>query len=214
MTLVIYSGLPDPVWFVHSRHESFKEMKEHMDNARDKNTTYRHEHIPSILGYRGFLVHRPHAEQPDLIIGPETKDLQHLLLRSMPKELKSDALDQKISQAIRSGAVSATTAPLKDSAADKPLKHYAPKRNLPRWNDHYLIRVNNNCYNYANNNITNSFAQPGYASGTPIQHITPADVIKSAKSDGLEKMDVKPTDPCPKAPEQPNCLVALAVWEG
>ena len=56
MTLVIYSGLPDPVWFVHSRHWSFKEMKEHLDNARDKNTTYRHEHIPSILGYRGSLL--------------------------------------------------------------------------------------------------------------------------------------------------------------
>ena len=88
MTLAIYSGLPYPVWFVHSRHESFKEIKELLDTARDKNTTYRHEYIPSILGYRGFLVHRPHAEQPDLIIGKETKDLQHLLFRSMPKELK------------------------------------------------------------------------------------------------------------------------------
>lgn len=214
MTLVIYSGLPDPVWFVHSRHESFKEMKEHLDNARDKKTMYRHGHIPSILGYRGFLVHRPHAEQPDLIIGPETKDLQHLLLHSMPKELKSDALHLKISQAIRSGAVSATAVPLRDSAAGEPLEHYAPKRNLARWNDHDLIRVNNNCYNYANDKITNSFAQPGYASGHPIGMIIPENVIIAAKSDGLELMDVKPTDPCPKAPEQPNCLVALIVAEG
>ena len=190
-------------------------MKEHLDNARDKNTTYRHEHIPSILGYRGFLVHRPHAEQPDLIIGPETKQLQKLLLRSMPNELKSDALHQeKISQAIELGAVSAVAVPLRDSAAGKPIKHYAPKRNLARWNEHHLIRFNNNCYNYANDKITNSYAQPGYASGNPIEEITPDNVIRASKSDGLEKMDVKTTDPCPKAPEQPNCLVALVVHEG
>ena len=144
-----------------------------------------------------YWVDRPHAEQPDLIIGPETKDLQHLLLHSMPEELKSDALHQKVYQAIRSGAVSAVAAPLRDSAAGGPLKYYTSKRNLARWNAHLLIRAKNNCYNYANDKITNSFAQPGYASGTSLGKISPDNVLKLAKSDGLEKMDVKPTDPCP-----------------
>ena len=74
---------------------------------------------------------------------------------------------------------------------------------------------NNNSYNYAaNDKITNSFAQPGYASGTPIEEITPDNVIKAAESEGLEKMDVESTHLFPEAPEQPNCLVALAVDEG
>ena len=57
VTLAIYSGRPDPVWTIHPRHEFFKEMKEHLDNARATGNTYRLKHMPPKLGYKGFLVH-------------------------------------------------------------------------------------------------------------------------------------------------------------
>lgn len=232
VTLVIFSGLPDPVWTVHPRHEKFEEMKRHLDSARSGRNTYRHEHLSPHLGFRGFLVHHPEAEYEELIVGKETKALQKLLLDTMPDEVIPATLRQKIYQAIESEAVSAylpdasqrasphdvSQAPTKTTAKTATditkIQHYAPALNLPRWNKYEVIRRYNNCYNYANGKITNSFAQPGYASGQPIQSLTPEEVLKAAMSDGLLKMDVPPTAPVPEAPEQPNCLIALVVAEG
>lgn len=226
MTLVIYSGVPDPVWSVHSRHDSFKRMKEHLHMARTTGKILRHQHMPSILGYKGFLVHPPEAKEPELAVGQETKELQKLLLETIPEGLVSMELRQKILQEIESPCDSSASfeaqkaspqevsqAPRRGDITEK-IQHYAPELNLDRWNTEALVRGNNNCYNYANDKITNSFAQPGTASGHPITQITPEALLKSSISDGLLKMDVKPEAPCPEAPEQPNCLVALFVAKG
>lgn len=224
MTLAIFSGVPDPVWTVHSGHESFKKFKEHLHNARTTRKIYRHEHMSSVLGYKGFLVHPPKAAEDELVVGHETKELQKLLLETMPEGLMPTTLRQKILHAIEDGSVSHQTQmasredflqdPSKGTKDEKAILHYAPKVNLARWNSYSLVRLNNNCYNYAENNITNSFAQPGYASGNPITSLTPQGVLRASESDGLVKMDVAPSDPCPPAPKQPNCLVALTVAEG
>ena len=94
------------------------------------------------------------------------------------------------------------------------IQHYAPKYNPDRWNKIPWIVQNNGAYNYANQKITDSFAQPGNASGYYPYPMTPEDLIKACESDGLVKMDVDPSAPCPKAPPQPNCLIALLVAEG
>ena len=230
MTLVIYSGRPDPVWTIRPRHESFKEMKKLLDSAIATHNTYRHKNMPPKLGYKGFLVQQPNDEQALLIVGRETVALQKLLLDTMPEDVMPDALRQKVLQAIHSGAVSANVPdeskvasqqetsqiPSKRDKADaKKILHYAPKFNPARWNNYDLIRLNNNCYNYCMDHITNSYAQPGYASGHPIgPGITVQDVLLALESDGLVKMDVKPTDPCPEAPAQPNCVVAIFVAPG
>ena len=224
MTLAIFSGVPDPVWTVHSGHESFNKFKEHLQNARTTQKTYRHEHMSPILGYKGFLVHQPEAEEGELVVGHETKELQKLLLETMPEGLMPTTLRQKISHAIEEGSVSHQTQMasrqdvLQDSSKgtkdETEILRYAPKLNLARWNSQSLVRSSNNCYNYANNHITNSFAQPGYVSGHRITSVTPQGVLQAAESDGLVKMDVAQSDPCPPAPKQPNCLVALVVAEG
>ena len=73
--LLVYSGLPDPVWSIHPRHEKFKEIKELLEDARVRGIAHRHEHAPAILGYRGFLLHHRQAEHADLILGRETTAL-------------------------------------------------------------------------------------------------------------------------------------------
>ena len=73
-------------------------MKEHLYHARTTGKIYRHQDMPAILGYRGFLVHPPQAEEAELVVGQETKELQKLLLETMPEELISQALRQKILQ--------------------------------------------------------------------------------------------------------------------
>ena len=229
VTLAIYSGVPDPVWSVHSRHDSFKRMKEHLHRARTTGKIFRHQHMPAILGYKGFLVHPPEAEEAELAVGQETKELQKLLLETMPEGLISEDLRQKILQAIESTSVPhPSSVPLEAQRASpqevsqasrkgykaKKIQHYAPKLDLDRWNTYPLVLLNNNCYNYANDKITNSFAQPGRASGHPLGQLTPEELLEASESDGLLKMDVGPDDPCPEAPEQPNCLVALFVATG
>lgn len=82
MTLAIYSGVPNPVWTVHSHHENFEKMKSHLHSARAAGTSYRHEHMPSIVGYKGLLVHPPEAKEAELVVGQETKELQKLLLET------------------------------------------------------------------------------------------------------------------------------------
>jgi len=71
-----------------------------------------------------------------------------------------------------------------DYCADEP-----PLYEPSRWNDDYSIRIGNNCYNYACNIITNTFAQPGDASGNPFDSwdgIQCQEVTNSALSDGLK----------------------------
>lgn len=148
-----------------------------------------------------------------MILGKETTDLQKLLFDTMPSEAIHHTLHQTLSKAFASGAVSAIRARPAPTVGEGAIQHYAPEYHPERWNEYDIVRWNNNCYNYANQKITNTFAQPGKASGHPIppHDLTPQNTLTSAESDGLVKMDVRPSAPVPKAPEQPNCLVALVV---
>ena len=153
--MAIYSGRPDPVWTVHPSHHQFKKMKEHLDDATAKGKTYRHEHMPACLGFKGFLVHHPEDEHGACIVGQETAALQKLLLDTMPQGVISDALRRKILEAIDLGAVSPNV-PGTMARALQPspkvlskrkkadvgvIQHYAPELNLGRWNN-YSLRVN------------------------------------------------------------------------
>lgn len=53
------------------------------------------------------------------------------------------------------------------------------------WNDANGIQYSNNCYNYACNIQTNTFAQPGLASGNEYTTLTCPSVGAGAQSDGL-----------------------------
>ena len=224
MTLAIYSGVPDPVWTVHPDHQNFPEIMAHLRRARNEGKSYRHDHMPSIVGYKGLLVHPPEAEDAELVVGHETKELQKLLVETMPKDLIPGTLHKKILKAIESTSVPLQTksvpdkeglkAPTTRHKGDGKIQHYAPELNLDLWNSTPTVQLRNNCYNYANDKITNSRAQPGTGSGAPFDRLTAQEILAASERDGLVKLDVAPQDPCPEAPEQPNCLVALVVAEG
>lgn len=77
------------------------------------------------------------------------------------------------------------------------------------WNNNSTTRANNNCYNYASNWRTNTFAQPGRGSGHMYSAITCAAVSKAALSDGMHhRYDCFPDN------EKPRFLVALVVAPG
>jgi hypothetical protein len=76
------------------------------------------------------------------------------------------------------------------------------------WNDPAHIGKNN-CYNYASNRRTDTFAQPGRASGHQATTMACANVTAAALSDGLHhRFDCFPDT------EKPRWLMALVVAPG
>lgn len=75
------------------------------------------------------------------------------------------------------------------------------------WNDGGTIQYKNNCYNYANNKRTDTYAQPGKAAGAMYQQITCQEVHKAAVADGLKPL---PSGSCAKD----KCKIALVVGPG
>ncbi len=71
------------------------------------------------------------------------------------------------------------------------------------WNNNPSVQRNNNCYNYAMNYRSDTFAQPGRISGHQYSRITCADIIKAAEWDG-----------CKRICSGSNKNVALVVWPG
>ncbi len=76
------------------------------------------------------------------------------------------------------------------------------------WNSSNAVRLTNNCYNYANNRRTDTFAQPGRGSGTWVNSLLAASLVYRATSDGLA-----PTTASAGAPSG-KTKVALVIWPG
>lgn len=76
------------------------------------------------------------------------------------------------------------------------------------WNDNINVRRSNNCYNYACNRRTDTFAQPGRAAGRQARRMACDVVIEGARADGLVN------DKCVPEKEAPIWLAALVVAPG
>lgn len=76
------------------------------------------------------------------------------------------------------------------------------------WNAAH-VRPHNNCYNYGRNWRTDTFAQPGRASGSTASSMTCAAVSAAAKRDGLV-----PRGNCLPQSEYPRRLLALVIAPG
>ncbi|HEX8430028.1 MAG TPA: hypothetical protein VF625_02030 [Longimicrobium sp.] len=73
------------------------------------------------------------------------------------------------------------------------------------WNQKATVRMNNNCYNYANNKRTDTFAQPGRATGAQTNIMQCSNVSNGATSDGQIAM------PACAASGTPRYYVALVI---
>jgi hypothetical protein len=81
-----------------------------------------------------------------------------------------------------------------------------PPYNPEKWNDGGTIQHNNNCYNYANDEITGTFAQPGRACGDWPNPMECGEVYNAAACDGL--VPSTKTAACPDDMHK----VYLVVW--
>lgn len=85
-----------------------------------------------------------------------------------------------------------------------------PQIYLKFWNGDSGILSDNNCYNYSTNRVTNSFAQPGEASGSIYENVTCEDVSAAAATD----LGIESTAYFPYKDKTDDTLIALVVAPG
>ena len=190
VTLDIYSGRENPSWVVDDNKVA--DLQRLAAGARLG--------TPPLLGYRGFQVrpveseHAAAATLEDVPRSPEgaavivgQREAEEYLLSTAAEHI-DEQLRSHVREAIGRGPDMAAIQAAEAAAAVRcPTCHAAdaPVYNPNFWNQQPRQR-NNNCYNYANDQATNTFAQPGRATGhqAPFPPTCPG-VRAGATSDGL-----------------------------
>lgn len=170
----MYSGLPNPTYELDDQAE-----KTLMDAlaAKRLNVTTRSSASTGRLGYRGLKLHpinKPGVGQLHVFdgviesvggTGPSPgfmdvdAELEMLVLSLVKPGLRPEEFSF-LQEEIEKNASGGVASNFGDYVLEQ-LPVYEPNK----WNNDKTILLNNNCYNYANDKVTNSFAQPGSGSG-------------------------------------------------
>ena len=106
ITLLVFSGLPDPKWVVNSTYRQiYEKIGMLFRNAVKEKKIYELERMPSKLGYKGFILKAGKEGPGFLILGDKTKELQNVLLRSIPRRLISNDMMFEILNEIEKGRI-------------------------------------------------------------------------------------------------------------
>lgn len=202
VTLAIFSGRPDPMWKVSEDHNLYDSIQRLLGHARNDGFVYSHQNMPRRLGYKGIILQFPMVEY--LIVGPNTRTLQEQILSTMP-----DSFRDRVLLEVRSGVATPAVVMTRK-------KRFSPPYNSSFWNSNPTTRSRNNCYNYANDKVTNTFAQPGRGSGADFDAMNGADVQAAAVRDGLAVFNHQPVSltRIPGPPAGTAHLVALFIDPG
>lgn len=213
----IFSGRPNPVLELEQR-----ESRRAMQLLRS--ASLKDGEAPPRLGFRGFIVETDEkkaqvrrfralapAHQP-ASGATRVQRVQDFVLNELIIEAR---LGAALAQIVRDEIIRATEA----GAIARRRRHHRPVRAHPChcaplyepawWNDGGQRQFGNNCYNYATNYRTDTFAQPGLAAGAMYSALTRASVRPAAEKDDLIS-DPGANNRCPKE----GHLVALVIWPG
>jgi len=171
VTLAVFSGVSDPHWVIQPTNEIIKLY----GAASKQNLLLEVDDMPSRLGYKGLIVQEESNEF--LVLGPKTVQLQTQLFLSMPANLVPDKVYNRVLKTIKEGSVQPVE-------AQQRRKRYAPPFNAGPWTGQHEKK--NNCYNYANQKLTDTFAQPGRGSNAMYAAITKERIRLASLSDGLQ----------------------------
>jgi hypothetical protein len=218
--LHIFSGRPDPVWAISDKQaaellEAEKERPEHFLEANSIELAAARPPRRG-LGYRGFsLVESSGSHGKGLLSEmamPAAAQRREAFIDANPaieRRLLESAqafLDPSILAAVRESLTAHVVA---GAVKGCPPCHgaTAPTYDPGYWNNDPTRLAHNNCYNYANNNATNTFAQPGRASGHMYTALQCPNVRAAAVSDGLQVV-------ANFTANIPGWYVALVIWPG
>jgi hypothetical protein len=208
VTLNIFSGRPNPRWFLDEGVAA--ELRDRMY----RKPTLTSAAPPSLvgLGYRGLEIRFENSAEPIYIHGGVVgtlagspnlldpgREIEKFVLNTMPAGGRDPglAMTKKVYGLVREHIGKELTAKID---LGKPVKVAPPNMNgncppnvgacAPpyeaglMWNVP-LTQPYNNCYNYANDRITNTFAQPGQYHNAQYTALTCANVQPAAVADGL-----------------------------
>jgi hypothetical protein len=226
ITADLFSGRPNPTWTAEAdeARELLRQISQNQAVTGGLNEGFQG------LGYRGLIV----EVLSDNIAGqynlPATFRLAHnsqakgleIAERIFSSMQRTQALDdnllqfalgelQRLGSAEEITETDSSAAPAQGGAEAQPLVTCTIELgafNPGFWNDPAHI-TRNNCYNYASNRRTDTFAQPGRATGHQATVMACANVTAGALSDGLHhRFDCFPDS------EKPRWLMALVVAPG
>jgi len=227
----IYSGLPNPT-FTLSEQEARNILKE---IALNKGVITNSNVRPSHLGYRGINISFQSDNIPHQYGLPASFGLANGLsmLESKGREIAESLLQSSSTSSaslLNGSPLSPTlTKWVINQVKDLPSFSYfkneehqlfkSEDETLPCafekvafepgfWNETDHVSKNN-CYNFATNRRTDTFAQPGRASGHTYNEITCEIITNGAIADGSHKVDS-----CFQESEKPRFLMALVVAPG
>lgn len=173
VTIDMYSGLPNPTWELTEKDaQTLSELLQ----AERKPTNFKSPASVAKLGYRGIQITSVAQAVPlsisrifDGVIETSGSDSLNFVddnseVESFIIKTACTALSEEEVQYIQ-GNIEKNV----EGGAAANLQNIdlltVPPYNPGKWNNDPYIRRSNNCYNYANDKITNTFAQPGRGSG-------------------------------------------------
>jgi len=222
VTLDIFSGLPNPSWTLSTddANKLVSRVAGMALPAADAGA--------DVLGFRGYVISTssddddaaakaglpetfriaagalgsitpPPGLESTMLAGVEAEDASQWLLTTAGNKVDDDLLNF-VKQAI-SGGGQPTGEAVAEAVAAACVIQNTPY-NPAFWNTP-SVQPHNNCYNYAMNYRSNTFAQPGRISGHPNSVMQCANVATAANWDG-----------CTATCSGPNKRVALVIWPG
>lgn len=173
VTALMYSGLPNPSWELTP--DQAKQLQDIMNVSRER-TLKQSASSLGLLGYRGLEVTAvTDTNIPsrllcfDGIVEVLDSNYHNLIdSNSEVEEFLISTANNSLTYDEKNYIMGEIQKNVKSGVADnfEPVGLFAvPPYNPGKWNNDPTILRNNNCYNYANDLITNTFAQPGRGSG-------------------------------------------------
>lgn len=217
VTVHMYSGIPNPVFELTPEQE--KTLAESL-SSRDQKTLQQSPSSMGMLGYRGFEVNSTKSEAMpqkslvfDGIVDVGETDEPNFIdadssIESMLLEFAAPTLDDEERSHIEETIQKNVSGGIANSLKDFQLMA-VPPLNLGKWNNDPNVKRNNNCYNYANDKITNTFAQPGRGSG----QIGPYPPTCQGTGSAAERDGQITVSSASSTPAQGH-FVALVIWPG
>ena len=228
ITLDVFSGRPNPSVVLEGRAE--RALLERLGRPRLVRPARGAAAAPPRLGYRGVRIETLAAERPPRAVlqvahGRITRadgasaslgdaDLERFLvgpegpLRGASPDVR---LLEQLADAVVHAAPAAARARVRaralEAAAEIPERcACAPLWEPAWWNDGGAIQLGNNCYNYATNVRTDTYAQPGRANAVVFAGMNPADVRVAVLADAL--LDAPARNRCPGKGHLVACFVS------
>jgi hypothetical protein len=231
ITLSVFSGRPNPHWIIDDAAEA--ELRERIY----RRPTLVSAAPPSQfgLGYRGLEIRFENSAEPIWIYGgvidtqkgspnvlDNGREIERFLINTMPAPDRGAelAMNREVYALVREHIETELKAkfdlermarwitPPTNGGCPPCVAACAPPYEATLMWNFSPTQPNNNCYNYANDRVTNTFAQPGLYHNAQYTALTCAGVQPAAVADGLVATNNF------TAPLADGWYVALVIWPG